>query len=202
MSFNIAFVLFPDFEELDYAGPFEVLGATAKHIDPEWQAYTVGEERLVRGTNGMTVQVDYLFDEAPKADLILVPGGQGTRTGVDNEALIGYIRKAGESAQYVTSVCTGSFLLQKAGFLEGKRATTHWGSRDELAKTGDVSVVAERWVHDGNVITAAGVSAGIDMALYLLGMLKTPDIARTLQHHIEYDPAPPYADAKVLGVPA
>jgi transcriptional regulator GlxA family with amidase domain len=107
--------------------------------------------------------------------------------------LIGYIQRAGAKAQHVTSVCTGAFLLQKAGFLDGKSATTYWAERDNLGKLG-VNVQEQRWVHDGNVITAAGVSAGIDMALYLVGVLKGPEEARRLQKLIEYDPAPPYAE--------
>ena len=198
MSFNIAFVLFPDFEELDFVGPDEVLAATAKHIDKEWRPFTVAQERMVKSTNGLTVQADYTFAEAPDADLVLVPGGQGTNREVGNAELIAYIKRAGESAEYITSVCTGAFLLHKPGFLAGKRATTHWAQLDELRALGDVTVEEERWVHDGNVITAAGVSAGIDMALYLLGVLKSPQIARTLQRGIEYDPAPPYADVEPL----
>jgi transcriptional regulator GlxA family with amidase domain len=189
-------VLFPGFEELDFAGPWEVLGMAAQYVDKEWQVYSVGQERSARGANGLVVQADYTFDDAPQPDLILVPGGMGTRAGIENEALVGYIRHAGAGAQYVTSVCTGALLLAKAGFLEGKRATTHFAARDLLRGLGDVTVVEERWVHDGNVITAAGVSAGIDMALYLLGQLKTPQVARTLQRYIEYDPAPPYADVE------
>ncbi len=200
MSFNIAFVLFPDFEELDFVGPYEVLAATAKHIDKEWDPYTVAQEHIVKSTNGLSIQTDYTFADAPKPDLVLVPGGEGTRTEVDNAELISYIKGACESADYVTSVCTGAFLLHKAGFLSGKRATTHWSLLDELRSLGDVTVVEGRWVHDGNVITAAGVSAGIDMALYLLGVLKSPQIARTLQRGIEYDPAPPYADVEPLDV--
>lgn len=196
MAFRIAIVLFPDVEELDFAGPLEVFGVAAKYFDKEWQVFTAGETPTVRGTNGLTIQVDHLFDDAPDADIVLVPGGLGTRPGMENEALIGYIRRAGEQAQYVTSVCTGSFLLKQAGFLEGKRATTHWGARDDLAALGNVEVVEERWVDEGKVITAAGVSAGIDMALYLVGRLKSPQIARTLQHFIEYEPDPPYADVE------
>lgn len=198
MSFNIAFVLFPDFEELDFVGPYEVLAATAKHIDKEWNPYTVAQERMVKSTNGLNIQADYVFGDAPTPDLVLVPGGEGTRTAVDNAELIDYIRSACEGADYITSVCTGAFLLHKAGFLSGKRATTHWSQLDDLRALGDVTVVEERWVHDGNVITAAGVSAGIDMALYLLGVLKSPQIARTLQRGIEYDPSPPYADVDPL----
>ena len=195
---NIAIVLFPDVEELDFAGPYEVFGMAAKHAYKDWRVFTVAETPQVKGSCGLSVNVDYTFDDAskadpPKADIVLVPGGFGTRPGMENENLIGYIKRAGGDAEWVTSVCTGAFLLHKAGFLHGKRATTYWAQRDELQQMGDgVEVVAERWVHDGNVITAAGVSAGIDMALYLVGQLKGEDAARNLQKGIEYDPAPPY----------
>ncbi|TAK60983.1 MAG: DJ-1/PfpI family protein [Dehalococcoidia bacterium] len=193
MAFNIAFVLFPDFEELDYAGPYEVFGTAARYVDKEWRVFTVAAQRTTRGTNGMHVTADYLFDDSPAADLIVVPGGFGTRPGVDDAALVGYVKRAGEGAKYVTSVCTGALLLQRAGFLAGRRATTHWGARKELAALGGVEVVEERWVQDGNVITAAGVSAGIDMALYVVGLLKSPDEARKVQRIMEYEPSPPYA---------
>ena len=195
MSFNIAIVLFPDYEELDFAGPYEVFGTAARYIDKEWRVFTVAADRMTRGTNGMRVEADYLFADAPAADLIVVPGGFGTRPGMDDAALIGYITRAGGSAKYVTSVCTGALLLQRAGFLDGKRATTHWAARKELRDLGGVEVGEERWVHDGNVVTAAGVSAGIDMALYVVGLLKSPDDARKVQHFMEYEPAPPYAIA-------
>jgi len=193
MAFNIAFVLFPDFEELDYAGPYEVLGTAARYVDTEWRVFTVAAGRTTRGTNGMRVEADFLFDDAPAADLIVVPGGFGTRPGMSDAALVGYIKRAGEGARYVTSVCTGAMLLQRAGFLDGRRAATHWAARRELAELGGVEIVEERWVQDGNVITAAGVSAGIDMALYLVGLLKSPDEARKVQRIMEYEPAPPYA---------
>ena len=195
MGFNIAFVLFPDFEELDFAGPYEVFGMAAKYVDTDWRVYTVGAEPMVSGALGMRVQSDYLFADAPQPDLIVVPGGFGTRPGMDDTALIGFIRRSGEGASYVTSVCTGALLLHRAGFLAGRRATTHWAARKELLALGDVDVIEERWVHDGNVITAAGVSAGIDMALYVVGVLKSAAEARKVQRLMEYDPAPPYAIA-------
>jgi len=188
---NIAIVLFPQVEELDFAGPYEVFGMAANYLFKDWRVFTVAESSPVKGTCGMSINVDYTFADAPDADVVVVPGGNGTRSGVDNEALIGYIRRAGANASWVTSVCTGAFLLHRAGFLEGKRATTYWASRQRLADEG-VPVLEERWVHDGNVITAAGVSAGIDMALYLVGQIKSPDEARRVQKLIEYDPAPPY----------
>jgi transcriptional regulator GlxA family with amidase domain len=193
MPTNVAIVLFPDVEELDFAGPYEVFGMFSKWVDRDWSVFTVAETKQVRGSIGLNVTVDHTFGDAPKVDVLVVPGGLGTRAGADNEALVGYIRRVGAEAQYVTSVCTGAFLLHRAGFLEGRKATTHWGSRDQLQKLG-VDVVAERWVHDGNVVTAAGVSAGIDMALYVVGQMAGPEAARRTQHLIEYDPAPPYAD--------
>ncbi|MGI8550028.1 MAG: DJ-1/PfpI family protein, partial [Dehalococcoidia bacterium] len=118
---------------------------------------------------------------------------------VDNGAMIDYIRRCAGTAEVMTSVCTGAFLLERAGLLQGKRATTHWASLDRLRELGTVEVVEERWVDNGNVITAAGVSAGIDMALYLVGRLWSPETARRVQKGIEYFPSPPYAD---LPVPA
>jgi transcriptional regulator GlxA family with amidase domain len=166
----------------------------SKYIAKDWRVFTVGETPTVRGNTGMTVVVDHTFDNAPAADILVVPGGLGTRPGADNAALVGYIKKAGGGAKYVTSVCTGAFLLHAAGFLTGRRATTHWASMAELRKLDGVTAVDERWVHDGNVITAAGVSAGIDGALYLVGQIRGPDEARNLQRLIEYYPAPPYAE--------
>ena len=199
MTLRIAFVLFPQFEELDFAGPFEVFGMASKYIDQTWSVFTVGEAPEVKGFLGATIRVDHTFADAPDPDIIVVPGGFGTRPGSTNEALVGYIRRTGASARYVTSVCTGAMLLHAAGFLAGKRAATHWAARKELSDLGDVTVVDDqRWVHDGNVITAAGVSAGIDMALYLVGQLTSPEDARKVQRFMEYDPAPPYAEAKAL----
>lgn len=193
---NIAIVLFPQVEELDFAGPYEVFGMGAKRYK-DWRVFTVAEERVVKGACGLSVNVDYTFDDAPAADIVIVPGGFGTRAGMENAALIGYVQRAGGGAKYVTSVCTGAFLLHRAGFLRGRRATTYWAERKTLQDMGDVTVVEERWVHDGNVVSAAGVSAGIDMALYVVGLLTSPLEARQLQKLIEYDPSPPYAEVAI-----
>lgn len=196
MTFNIAFILFPDFEELDFVGPYEVMAMASKYVDTNWRAYSVAETPTVRAFHGLTVVVDHTFADAPKPDLICVPGGFGTRPGMTHEPLMSYIKRTGAEAQLVTSVCTGAILLHQAGFLEGKRATTHWGAKQELRDLGGNTEVVdgERWVHDGNVVTAAGVSAGIDMALYLVGQLKSPEDARKVQSFMEYQPAPPYAE--------
>ncbi|HZP57701.1 MAG TPA: DJ-1/PfpI family protein [Dehalococcoidia bacterium] len=193
MPFNVALVLFPDFEELDFAGPWEVFGMVERYIDQGWRVYSVAAQRPVRAFHGMTVEPDFLFGEAPPADLICVPGGVGTRAAMKDEALIGYIRRTGGAAQHVTSVCTGALLLHSAGFLDGRRATTHWGAIGELRALGRGTEVVEgaRWVHDGNVITSAGVSAGIDMALYVVGELISPEARANVRKFMEYDPAPP-----------
>ena len=166
---------------------------------PEDRVVTIAESREpVRCAKGLRVLPDHTFADAPPLDVVLVPGGEGTRREVSNPRLIEWLRKVGAQATWVTSVCTGSLLLHEAGFARGKRITTHWAFVEELRKRGDAEVLeGPRWVRDGNVVTATGVSAGIDMALYLVGVLKTPAFARRVQKLIEYDPAPPYAEAGV-----
>ena len=195
MTKTIGIVLFPEAEELDFVGPYEAFGMLSKHFDQEWQVVLVAETREpVLCAKGLRVLPDCTFDDCPPLDVFLVPGGFGTRREVDNEKLMGFVRRAGASCTWVTSVCTGAFILERAGFLKGRRATTHWLSMDQLREL-PVEVVEERFVVDGNVITAAGVSAGIDMALYLVGQLKDPETARNVQKAMEYYPEPPYAEA-------
>jgi transcriptional regulator GlxA family with amidase domain len=193
MTKTVGIVLFPDFEELDAMGPREVLGMMARITAGRWRVAIVSEDGApVRGFLGTSIVADHSFADCPPLDVILVPGGTGTRTQVDNEKLIGFIRGAGASAEYVVSVCTGSFLLHRAGFLSGKRATTHWGSISDLKALGDVEVgEGERWVRDGNVITSAGISAGIDMSLYLVSQLTDRQTAANVQKMMEYYPQPP-----------
>jgi transcriptional regulator GlxA family with amidase domain len=196
---NIAFILFPDFEELDFAGPWEVFGMAAKYVAKDWRPYTVAAQPVVRGFLGMRVEADHTFESAPAADVIVVPGGFGTRPGMTDERLVGFIRASAATSRLVTSVCTGALLLQAAGLLEGRRATTHWAARKELADLGGVTLEDARYVYDGNVITAAGVSAGIDMALYVVGQLTSPGDAKRVQKAMEYEPDPPYADVPLPG---
>ncbi len=193
MTKVIGIVLFPDFEDLDAIGPKEVFGMFALGSNGEWQVATISQDgKAVRSYLGTTIEADHSFGDCPRLDVLLVPGGLGTRTEVDDEATIGFVRKQGADADWVTSVCTGAFLLHRAGFLDGKRATTHWGAVELLRQEGNVTVVGdERWVRDGNVITAAGVSAGIDMALYLVAELTNNDTAKRVQQMMEYYPKPP-----------
>jgi transcriptional regulator GlxA family with amidase domain len=187
-------ILFDDAEELDFAGPWEVL-TTAAAMKGDGRVVTIAEhDRPVRCAKGMRVLPDHTFADAPPLDVVLVPGGIGTRREEENPAMLEYLRRVGASARWVTSVCTGSALLAAAGLARGKRVTTHWSYVETLRGRGDVTVLeGPRWVRDGNVVTSAGVSAGIDMALWLLGQTDGPDFARTVQRWIEYDPAPPYA---------
>ncbi len=180
MTNTIGILLFPEAEELDFVGPYEVLGMFAKHIDKEWQVITVAQTAApVLCAKGLRVIPDHTFDTCPPLDIILIPGGFGTRQEEKNEALLGFVRRAAARCRWVTSVCTGAFILRKAGLLAGRRATTHWASMDRLRGDPQIEAVEERFVQDGNVITAAGVSAGIDMALYLVGQIRDPEVGAT-----------------------
>jgi transcriptional regulator GlxA family with amidase domain len=190
---TIGIVLFRDFEDLDAIGPKEALTMMAKTTGGEWQVVLVSEDgEPVTSFLGTGYIVDHSYESCPQLDVILIPGGLGTRREMENPKHIGFVQKQAAGCEYVTSVCTGALVLQKAGFLAGKRATTHWSALDALRALGGVTVVDdERWVHDGNVITAAGVSAGIDMALHLVARLHSPERAREVRRYIQYDPEPP-----------
>ena len=190
MTKTIGIILFPEVEDLDFAGPLEVLGNMAL-MDRDWQVVTIAETTNVKTTYGLKIAVDYGFEDAPPLDVLLVPGGLGTRREVDNPKMIQFVREAGSRASFVTSVCTGAFILHRAGFLSGKRATTHWGATAQLRELGDVEVMEERFVQAGNVITSAGVSAGIDMALHLVSLLTDATTAQNVQKMMEYYPQPP-----------
>jgi transcriptional regulator GlxA family with amidase domain len=193
-DFTTGILLFDDVEELDFAGPWEVLAATAQRTG-RGRVCTIAERSgPVRCAKGLRVLPDHDFAGAPELDVVLVPGGQGTRREVANPAVIDWLRVVGPRCRWITSVCTGVLLLHEAGFAKGRRVTTHWSFAQTLRERGEVEVLEERrYVRDGNLVTAAGVSAGIDMALWLVGQLHSPEVARAVQRYIQYDPAPPYA---------
>jgi transcriptional regulator GlxA family with amidase domain len=198
MTKTIGIVLFNDFEDLDAMGPGEVLGMFSKYSGGDWQVVFVSQGGgPAKSFLGSRVMADHSFDDCPELDVIVVPGGFGTRPESQNAKMVSFLDKQGKDAEFVTSVCTGAMLLHAAGFLNGKRATTHWGAIAELkALGGDTTVVDdERWVQDGNVITAAGVSAGIDMSLYLVSLLKDAATAQRVQQMMEYYPKPPVFEA-------
>ncbi|MEX0665631.1 MAG: DJ-1/PfpI family protein [Acidimicrobiia bacterium] len=185
-------LLFDGVEELDFAGPFEVF-TTAKKEGDDVVTIAVTADPIT-GFNGLKVVPDHGFSDAPALDVLVVPGGMGTRKLADDAAHIDWIKKVAADCTWVTSVCTGAILLNSAGLLAGRRVTTHWAYVDTLREQPDLTVVDdERYVRDGNVVTAAGVSAGIDMSLWLVGQMYDIDHARAVQRVIEYDPAPPYA---------
>ena len=194
MAITTGILLFDGAEELDFAGPFEVFTVAAM-LQPGNRVVTVAETtRPVACAKGLRVLPDHTFADAPALDVVLVPGGEGTQREKHNPALLAWVRAVAERATWVTSVCTGTQILHAAGPARGKRVTTHWSFIETLRAEPDLTVLERRrWVRDGNVVTSAGVSAGIDMALWLVGQLHGPDTARTVQHFIEYDPAPPYA---------
>lgn len=192
---RIGIVLFDGAEELDFVGPWEVFTMAAKQEGVDLEAFTVSREgTAVRCAKGMRVLPDYSFANAPRMDVVLVPGGEGRKREMHDERMLGWLRARGAEASWITSVCTGAFLLHGAGFCSGRRVTTHWRAIEELRTRKDITVLDDvRYVRDGNVVTASGVSAGIDMALWLVGQLWSPSIARRAQRAMQYDPAPPYA---------
>lgn len=203
MPIDIGILVFDVVEELDFVGPWEVF-AMANEVAPNFGMPPPHRVKLIAESNGpvtcakaLRVLPDLTTADCTKLDVLLVPGGMGTRREVSNRALLAWIATVAREARWVTSVCTGSLLLTAAGPAKGKRVTTHWSFVEALRARGEAGeVVADRrYVRDGNIVTAAGVSAGIDMALWLTGQLHSPQFARAVQRAMEYDPAPPYVEA-------
>lgn len=196
---TIGILLFDDAEELDVVGPWEVFTASSMLLEQQRQpADTVvtvsAAPGIVRCAKGLRMLADHEVDDHPPLEVLVVPGGQGTRREVDNVDLMAWLAAVGSTARWVTSVCTGALLLWGSGLARGRRVATHHAFERELAARGDVTVVSDaRWVRDGKVVTSQGVSAGIDMALWLVGQLHDPAHARRTQRYLQYDPAPPYA---------
>jgi transcriptional regulator GlxA family with amidase domain len=182
-------------EELDWAGPWEVLGFWATNWpDDNVELFSVARDnsRLIGCVNGARIQADYSWDDAPPIDVLVYPGGD-TRAALGDKAVRQWVRDVAGRARLVASVCTGALVLADAGLLENLPATTHWSAFDRLLamdKTIDVRR-DERFVDAGKIVSAAGVSAGIDMALHLVARLHSVERAREVRHGIQYDPAPP-----------
>jgi cyclohexyl-isocyanide hydratase len=184
---NIVFVLYPNLTQLDFTGPLQVLsrlpGASvhlaAKTLDP------VSTDAV------LTIPPTVTFADCPPADVLCIPGGFGVDDAINDAALMDFVKREGARAKYVTSVCTGAFVLGAAGLLKGKRATTHWAFHSALEEVGAIAV-RERVVRDGNIFTGGGVTAGIDFAFTLAAEIAGEAFASSLQLGIEYDPAPPF----------
>jgi transcriptional regulator GlxA family with amidase domain len=194
---NIAIPIFDRITALDAVGPYEVVsrlpGATVRFI-----AASPGPYRTE--TRFLALMADAALEELTDPDVIIVPGGFGTRELMEDETMLGWLRQAHETSTWTTSVCTGSLLLAAAGLLDGLEATTHWMALDMLAQYG-AKPVSRRVVEQGKIITAAGVSSGIDMALTLAARIAGDDVAQAIQLGIEYDPQPPFDAGSVDKAP-
>jgi len=192
---TIGILVFDGLEELDAVGPWEVLAAwTRQWPDDGWSVTTIAPDGgLVRCAKGLVLQAAHSWADAPPLDVLIQPGGMGTLAQLADDTYLGWIRARRADTQLLASVCTGSLVYAAAGLLKGRPATTHWGSLDRLREL-DPSIEVrpdDRYVDDGDVITASGVSAGIDMALHLVDRLAGTDRAREVRRYIQYDPAPP-----------
>ena len=184
---NVGFIVFENLEELDLVGPYEVLSCVNEFRKNAVNVFTVAHcSEPVRCANGLRIIPDYTFETCPPIDIMVIPGGEGRRKAMHDEELLDFVRTRSREAKLVTSVCTGSFILAKAGLLDGKRATTWHGAVEELKRFEDILVCIERVIHDGNIVTAAGVSSGIDMSLYLVNLIFGKDIADKVAEYIEY----------------
>ena len=195
MTTRIGIFLFQDCEELDWAGPWEVLSFWAKMWPADdLEVFTLSRDgEQVTCAKGLRVIPDHSWSTAPPIDVLVYPGGQGTRPQVGDLEIREWISKVAGSAKLMTSVCTGALVYADAGLLKGRPATTHWANLDELSGIDPTIQIdgAARFVDDGDVITAAGVSAGIDMALHLVERLHSTDRAVAVKRGIQYDPQPP-----------
>jgi len=186
---QIAIIVYPGFTALDFIGPYEVL-----HRLPDTEVRFLWHEPgpITADSAALVIGATHSFDETPSPDVILVPGGLTTVEHARDEKLLDWVRTAHQTATWTASVCSGSLILAAAGLLDGKRATSHWGMLALLKSLGVNAVGDERVVHEGDIVTSAGVSAGIDLALWLAGQIAGEDRAKAIQLSIEYDPQPPF----------
>lgn len=198
-DFNVGFVIFPGITQLDFTGPYEILSrlGTPPSISvpsrfSQSRTHVVAKTmQPVMSDRGLGIVPTCTLQDCPPLDLICVPGGAGVVDALTDVETVDFIRRQGEQAAYVTSVCTGAFLLGAAGLLKGRKAATHWAYVDLLPLVGARHEKA-RIVRDGNIVTAGGVSSGIDFAFWIVAELAGPEVAKAIQLGIEYDPSPPF----------
>ncbi|MCP2183533.1 DJ-1/PfpI family protein [Prauserella alba] len=192
---NIGILLFPDVEELDAIGPWEVLSFWAAAFpDDGWRVFCCSADgKSVTCSKGLTVEPHHAIGDMPALDVLVHPGGDGTRPQLADAEHVEWIRSQRRSVPLLAGVCTGSLVFAAAGLLSGRPATTHWASLGYLAELDPTIDVRpdERFVDDGDIVTSAGISAGIDMALHLVSRLASPQRARDVRRGIQYDPEPP-----------
>ncbi len=193
---TVGFVIFPRLTQLDFTGPLQVL-----HRLPGARTEIVAKTREPVPSDSVSLLPTTTFEECPPLDLICIPGGFGVDAAIEDEATIAFVREQGARAKYVTSVCTGAFVLGAAGLLQGKRATTHWAYHHLLPRVGAIPV-RERVVRDGTTFTGGGVTAGIDFAFTLMAEIAGPSVAQAVQLALEYDPHPPFHAGTPASAPA
>ncbi|MGO8948123.1 MAG: DJ-1/PfpI family protein [Ktedonobacterales bacterium] len=192
-SFNLGIFLYDDVEELDFCGPFEVLKSAAsmrsdRQRKPDWQVFTVAEElRLLETSGGLLIKPHFDFSHHPPIDVLVIPGGAATHQ-LERPLVLEWLKSVTGHTQLNTSVCTGAFLLGALGLLDGHHVTTHWSALDELAARYPKTQVRRqvRWIDEGTLVTAAGISAGIDMSLHLVERLDGRELAEKVAHYMEY----------------
>ena len=187
---NFGIVVFSQVEELDFVGPWEMVTMWSRFAKGPENCLLVSQSlEPVLCAKGMSINPHASFDTCPPLDYLLVPGGEGTRSEVSNPKMLSFVSSQARGCKAVLSVCTGSFVLHAAGLLSGKKATTHWGSLERLRALGDVEVVEERFVNDGNVWSSAGVSAGTDLMLAFIASIAGDEAAGKVQFAAEYYPS-------------
>ena len=197
-SLAIGFLVFPDIQQLDLTGPYEMFSV----LDVPKEVFLVGKTRdVVTSTTGITFSPTRTLADCPRLDVLCVPGGIGVDALLDDQDVLAFLRRQAETLTFLTSVCTGSLVLGAAGLLRGKRATSHWSAVDLLSRFGAIPT-AGRVVRDGDLITAGGVTAGIDFALTVISELLGRDAAEACQLRLEYAPAPPFEAGSPETAPA
>ncbi len=192
---TVGILIFDDVEVLDFCGPFEVFSVAGRlhsnnEAETRTRVYNIAQEnRLIRARGGLLVQPHFTFENHPPLDLLVVPGGWGTRREVDNPVLLDWLARVAPTTRLNSSVCTGSFLLGKIGLWEGRKVTTHWASLDRMAQSFPTATVVRetRWVDEGNAVSSAGISAGIDMSLHLVERIFGRESALATARQMEYN---------------
>lgn len=184
---TIAMLLFDNYTSLDVVGPYEVLSKI-----PDSKIYMVAAKPgIYKNIKGLQLSAGYALKDIENPDILVIPGGFGIDALLNDQDILNWIRNAHKTSTWTVSVCSGAILLGAAGLLENRKATTHWNRKEQLAKYGAI-IQNERYVKDGKIITSAGVSAGIDMSLYLLSLVVNNNFAKFVQLGMEYDPKPPF----------
>ena len=196
MPLQIGFLLFPQVQQLDLTGPYDVLASL-----PDVQVHLIWKDLApVTASTGLVLQPTCRFADCPDLDVLCIPGGSGVGPLMEDAQTLAFIQAQATKVRYLTSVCTGALVLGAAGLLKGKRATTHWAYHSLLGLQGAIAV-QERVVRDGNLLTGGGITAGIDFALTLAAALYGDDVAQLVQLQLEYAPAPPFASGEPQTAP-